>query len=295
MVKKTQIPDAWEDDDWETQADRAAAEPPAPVPAPAPLSKKERIAQHAELNKKIWQAAEEPDNGAPLQYLSQQPTPPLAQPFKAPMTVLARKPMLAKRDPVTGGMANMTLDDSDEEDKKPQETPEEIRARQQREREEKQRRYDEVRAKIFGESGAAGINSKAGSGRSSGATTPGTTTPPRSSGERRGRGRGRGGFRGNDRNARHDRVESGDFHNPKEYKEHNYSGGASLRDEGREKELYDPNFSPRPGSTLEKRTSATASGRSTPRSDEQVIRTPRGPDGSGRGGFGFSRRGARES
>ncbi|KAH6648396.1 hypothetical protein BKA67DRAFT_661376 [Truncatella angustata] len=306
MVKTIAVPDAWEDD-WEAQADRAATEPPAPEPAPAPLSKKERIARHAELNRKIWQAAEEPDNGAPLQYLSQQPAPPLAQQFKAPMTLLSRKPVLAKRNPVTGGMASMTLDDSDDEDKKPQETIEEIRARQQREREERQRRYDEARAKIFGDSGAASGNSKPGSGRNSGTSTPGTTTPPRPGGERRGRGRGRGGHRGGDRNSRpHDRGESGDYQRLKENthqggaslqkpSQNIHQGGASLRDEVREKQLYDPDFSSKPGFSFEKRSAPSTPGRSTPRNDEQVIRAPRGPDGSGRGGFGFVKRGARES
>jgi hypothetical protein len=57
--KAQQVPDAWEDDDWETQADKAAAAEPssAPEPAPAPLSKRERAAQHAESNRKLWEAA----------------------------------------------------------------------------------------------------------------------------------------------------------------------------------------------------------------------------------------------
>ena len=62
MVKKaaSKVPDAWEDDDWETQADRAAAEgtkdeePEEPAPR---LTKAERRAQHAELNRKIWESA----------------------------------------------------------------------------------------------------------------------------------------------------------------------------------------------------------------------------------------------
>ncbi|KAK6200829.1 hypothetical protein LQW54_009493 [Pestalotiopsis sp. IQ-011] len=280
MARKAQLPDAWDDDDWETQADKAAAEPSAPEPAPAPLSKRERAAQHAESNKKLWQAAEEPNNGVPLQYLSQQPEPPLAQTFKAPPIVLARKPVLAKRDPARGGMANLSLADSDDEDKKPQETPEQRKERQKREYEEKQRLYAEARAKIFGESSNGGSgNSKAGSGRSSGTTTPGTTTPPR---DRRGRGRGRGGPRGRGDRIAHHRTDSG------------RSAGTDSRDEGhgRERELYDPNYSPRPAVPVESRTGFPTSGQSTPRKAEQTIRAPRGPDGSGRGGFGFARRGA---
>lgn len=210
------------------------------------------------------------------------------------MKVLARKPVLAKRDPITG-LTNMTMqDDSDDEDKKPQETLDEIRVRQQREREEKQRRYDEVRAKIFGDSAAINSNAKAGSGRSSG-----TSTPPKPSSERRGRGRGRGGVRGNDRNARHERTESGDYQKQKETAQSiaqstAQSGGASLRDEGRDKDLYDPNFSPKPTLATGRRSGASTPGRSTPRIDNQVLRAPRGPDGSGRGGFGFTGSDTRE-
>lgn len=57
MLKRTTVPDAWEDDDWETQADRVVPEPAAPQPAPAPLTKKERFAQHVEFNRKLWEAA----------------------------------------------------------------------------------------------------------------------------------------------------------------------------------------------------------------------------------------------
>lgn len=51
------IPDAW-DEDWETQADRAAQAEQKETPAPqAPKSKAERWAEHRELNRQIWEAA----------------------------------------------------------------------------------------------------------------------------------------------------------------------------------------------------------------------------------------------
>lgn len=51
------IPDAW-DEDWETQADRAAqAEEKEPPATQAPKSKAERWAEHRELNRQIWEAA----------------------------------------------------------------------------------------------------------------------------------------------------------------------------------------------------------------------------------------------
>lgn len=66
------IPDAW-DEDWETQADRAAqAEEKEPPAAQAPKSKAERWAEHRELNRQIWEAAyvfPTPQDFCPLSYL----------------------------------------------------------------------------------------------------------------------------------------------------------------------------------------------------------------------------------
>ena len=56
MPKGASIPDAWEDD-WETQADKAEQEEEAPAAPQEPLTKAERLAQHAESNRKLWQAA----------------------------------------------------------------------------------------------------------------------------------------------------------------------------------------------------------------------------------------------
>ncbi|KAF6808131.1 hypothetical protein CSOJ01_07737 [Colletotrichum sojae] len=299
--KGAAVPDAW-DDDWETQADRLdkqAQSQPEPLSS---LSKAERLARHAESNRKLWEQAYVPsyhpsmpslaplrlpnrDSPAPLPFLESQPSVPLVAGFKPQVKVLSRKPapqMIARRDPVTG-LSQLSLADEDAEDdkveKKPQLTPEEIRAKQQREREEKQRRYDEARAKIFGESNP-----------SSGTSSPGTVTPPRvgnegGRGNNRGRGRGRGGgYRGNP-NRQEDGRRTG-----------------SRPDAGRSsetgRELYDPSYSSRGGPSLQRRgDSGHQSGRSTPRDDDQprqAIRSPRGPDGSGRGGFGFAKRGTRE-
>ncbi len=152
----------------------------------------------------------------------------------------------------------MTLDDDeDEEEKKDQPSPEELRLRAQREREEKQKRYDEVRARIMG--------------TSSGSSSPGTVTPPtediRGS---RGREKGRGVIR---------QLES--------QRPASRSGA---------KELFDSSYTPKPGVSIQKRNGESLrSGQSTPKEDDQVIRAPKGPDGSGRGGFGFAQRGAKTS
>jgi hypothetical protein len=54
---KDRIPDAWDDDDWEQHADRAAKEdPPKPEP-PVFLTRAERLAKHAEEQRKLWESA----------------------------------------------------------------------------------------------------------------------------------------------------------------------------------------------------------------------------------------------
>ncbi|KAI1400317.1 hypothetical protein F4819DRAFT_378954 [Hypoxylon fuscum] len=284
MAKRpsTKVPDAWEDDDWEVQADKAdepelqqpqSQSQSQPQPQPT-LSKAERMAQHAESNRKLWESAEAP--AETFHYLAARSDPPLATGFKPAVKVLSRKP--AQQQGTGGGGAD---DDEDEAKKAPQLTPEEIVAKQQREREERQRRYDEARAKIFGTN----------SNPSSGASTPGAVTPPRSADGRGPRGRGRGGrgggvgvggggHRHNESRGERDRDSS---HTPRPGSQ---SGG---------RELYDPNYALKPSLQLERRGNSNDR-RSTPnpnsREEDQVIRAPRGPDGSGRGGFGFAKRGA---
>jgi hypothetical protein len=54
MGKKTAVPDAW-DDDWDTQADKA--DEAAAAEEQVKISKAERLAKHAEINKQIWESA----------------------------------------------------------------------------------------------------------------------------------------------------------------------------------------------------------------------------------------------
>ncbi|KAI0387411.1 hypothetical protein F5Y04DRAFT_274264 [Hypomontagnella monticulosa] len=287
MAKRTtKVPDAW-DDDWEVQADKVAATETQEEPESQqqePMSRAERLAQHAESNRKLWESAEAPPET--FHYLAARSDPPLATGFKPALKVLSRKP--------TAASSARDLDEDDDAKKTPQLTPEEIQAKQQREREEKQRRYDEARAKIFGTSttGGSGVVS---SNPSSGASTPGAVTPPRSAEGRGPRGRGgRGGGRG--AGAHRHNESRGDRERDRDSNQRpgSQSGGG--------RELYDPNYAPKPGFQLERRGNSNSSEggvplprRSTPREEDQVIRAPRGPDGSGRGGFGFARRGAKGS
>ncbi|KPM34971.1 hypothetical protein AK830_g11588 [Neonectria ditissima] len=265
MGKMTAVPDAWEDD-WESQADKAVDEEPQKEQTgpQAPLSKAQRLAQHAEANRKIWESADSPQT---FHFVEASASVPLASAFKPQVKVLSRKPVIAKRDPVTG----LPIDDGDEETKKEvQLTPEEIRAKQKRDREEKQRRYEEARAKIFGESNP-----------SSGASSPGAVTPPRSDGHfaPRGRGRGRGGGYRNNENRQFDNRQ---FDAPRR----------PLNPSGSGRELYDPNSAPKPETAPQRRANDVPS---PTKAEQNPIRAPRGPDGSGRGGFGFAQRGAKES
>lgn len=183
-------------------------------------------------------------------------------------------------------MSQLSIDDDPGEPKRevPM-TPEEIRAKQKRDREEKQRRYEEARAKIFGESNP-----------SSGTSSPGAVTPPRSDGNHmpRGRGRGRGGYRNNDNRQPDNRQ-----FNDRSYNDRQFEGPRRRNLSGSGRELYDPNFAPKPETTTQRRPVELPSPirTATPRGEQQQppIRTPRGPDGSGRGGFGFARRGGKDT
>ncbi|KAF2970223.1 hypothetical protein GQX73_g3400 [Xylaria multiplex] len=285
--KRTEVPDAWDDDDWQVKADQAAAADPGPEAdeSQTPMTKAQRLAQHAESNKRLWQSAETP--AEPFHFLAARSEPPLATEFKPAVKVLSRKPapkMITKRDPLTGALSQLRVEDEEDDDdgkNKIQLTPDEIRAKHQREREEKQRRYEEVRAKIFGTTPAAS-GSGNGSNPSSGTSTPGNSTPPRSSTDGRGlrgRGRGRGGGSGHRYND--SRGDNSNSQRP----------GSQSGPNGRE--LFDPSYSPKPGFSSERRGGGTpVSGRPVLREEDQVIRSPRGPDGNSRG---FAKRGAKAS
>jgi len=190
-------------------------------------------------------------------FLAARESVPLKTEFKPALKVLSRKPAVQKIDPITG-LAKLTLDDGDdeEEQKKATPTPEELRLQAQRQREEKQRKYEEARARIMG--------------TGSGSSSPRTSTPP--AGQEDGRG-SRGKGRGRDNRAENRRPNS-------------QSGT---------KELFDPGHTPKPGVSIQKRSGeGSRPGTSTPRAEEQILRTPKGPDGSGRGGFGFANRGGKK-
>lgn len=185
---------------------------------------------------------------------------PLKSDFKPAMKVLSRKPR-PKTTNTTAlpDLGQLTLDDDDEDDEN--DTPnatmtmEERQQKAQREREEKQKKYEEARERLFGTESASGTP----------ATSNAVLAVTKQNGESRSRSRNKG--------TREGRPTS--------------SAGNKSR------QLYDPNYTVKSDSLYnQKQETKSASGRSTP-NGQQPIRSPRGPDDSGRGGFGFSPRGGR--
>ncbi|KAI9890728.1 MAG: hypothetical protein M1814_003658 [Vezdaea aestivalis] len=147
-------PSAW-DDDWEAEADKIVqvpkAAPPGEIQRP---SRTERLEKHAESNRQLWQSADKPET---FHYLETQQNVPLQSDFKPALQVLSRKPApkLASRSDGTPGAPRRTIEEEEDEEeerlrKVSAPTPEELRTKAQREREEKQRKYDEARQRLFG-------------------------------------------------------------------------------------------------------------------------------------------------
>jgi hypothetical protein len=167
--------------------------------------------------------------------------------------------VVARRDPISGLEKLVIEDDDDDEEEdlaKKIMTMEERQVKAQREREEKQKKYEEARERILGDSQP-----------SSAVTSLGNITPPavKTAGDR---GRGKG------RSTRENRIP------------------ASTGNKNRQ--LYDPNYTAKPDSPyLQKKESQGSGSRPSTPAEEFIIRSPRGPDGSGRGGFGFGNRGGK--
>ncbi|KAL4867020.1 hypothetical protein BDV12DRAFT_128037 [Aspergillus spectabilis] len=273
MSIKQSVADAW-DDDWESQADKLDTEPTPPPPekkVSSKVSKAQRRAQQMEFNRQLWAEAESPQT---FHFYEATSDVPLKQEFKPTVTVLSRNPQIATRQSSSGvgaaavglGRLDLNADDSDDE-KPPEPTPEERQAMALRNREEKQRKYEEVRERLFGTPSAP----------TSGASSPRSATPPRNEGRGKGRSRGTGreNSNNNNRGARDQSAAS-----------------------GKSKQLYDPSSPSRPTSAHARRDRPQSGERSLsdqPQSPhQQPIRNPRGPDSSGRVGF-RAHRGAKTS
>jgi hypothetical protein len=209
-------------------------------------------------------------------FLQARDSPPLASGIKPAVKVLARRP------PPKASIAKDDEDDSEEEERKRAATDfAERQARAAKEREEKQRKYNEVRERLFGTSNASGGSSSAKEGdeKKKSDSSPGSSSSGLG-------GRDRSGSRNPARGGRGGKARGGalvDGANSPRRKE-----SASPA-----KQLFEPTYSAKPGSIFVQRREAGED--TTARSEDRPIRTPKGPDGSGRGGFGFAPRGGASS
>lgn len=160
-------------------------------------------------------------------------------------------------------MAGLVIDDGDdseEEDRKRKEADFlERQKKAQLGREEKQRKYAEVRERLFGSPASA--SASASPNRDPSAASQNRSGLNMDSRNASRRGRARGGKESNPASATH-----------------------SPARHAHAKQLFDPDYVAKP---------KPHSPRSTGPREEQPIRAPRGPDNSGRGGFGFAPRGGR--
>ncbi|KAK5114839.1 hypothetical protein LTR62_001996 [Meristemomyces frigidus] len=153
MNNKSAVPNTWEDD-WATvPAPVAKTSSPAP---PVKLTKAEKRAQHQELQKQLWDTAENPTRTF---WLETQGVIPNKQELKPQVQLLSRKPQLAKRGDGANGTGDLSIDDGeDSEGERKKKAEADFKARQIRaqiERDEKVKKYAEARERIMGSAGSA--------------------------------------------------------------------------------------------------------------------------------------------
>ncbi|KAI5285139.1 hypothetical protein KEM54_000796 [Ascosphaera aggregata] len=321
------------------------SQPPSQQILTGRAAKAQRRAAQAEFNRQLWAEAEAEQDAYQPYLETRNAGVPLKSEFKPQLKLLSRKPVTtpprssssssfhARQIASSGGVARLisgiqrvTLatpddlgypvddegDDDEEEDERntiPQLTPEERMRKAQAERAEKQRKYEELRQQLFGSATDTApnyshnnfnhhINQKENNNARLGNSVPGSVngytsgvgganggaSGQRNRNNRRGGGGGGGGSGGGHR-----------------------AGSSSSNKE--RKQLYDPNYSPKPSSGVgggrgrggrqqhqsQERDRGTPSQPSPAPCYIMPIRAPRGPDGSGRGGFGFAPRGGRST
>ena len=263
------VPDAW-DDDWSNTADvhlssllnfsnlSQTAQPAESKNLSTKQTKAQKRAAQAEFNRQIWAEAETPQETN--YFLESRNVVPLRQEFKAPPMLLSRKgPIVQKAPKSLNAIGDLSIKDKEESSEDEDEAVAQAKALEAakilaaKEREEKQKKYEERRLELFGPGQ-----------QKSGGSSPNLTPPGSRSATPRGRrGRGRG-------------------HGRKESQLQNQNQGQDLQQESVQqfKEVYDPGYAPKPAMLR----------REPQNKDLQPIREPKAPDGSGRGGAGFVQR-----
>lgn len=172
---------------------------------------------------------------------------PLQSGYTPAVKVLSRKPTAQNIDTATGiGQLNLDDEDDDEEDVKKDKplTAEELQRKAQKDREERQRKYDETRRRL-------------GLGASSTPQTPGNISPLKQPKSNQG--------------SRHQsKTRNGDLRP---------SSAAGVKP----RQLYDPNYQVKPESMFIQRQDSQDGAQSPLPLEQQPIRNPKGPDPVGKG------------
>lgn len=188
------------------------------------------------------------------------------------MKVLSRKPKTVQRNKFAVGANGATLAaDDDSEDEERRANAASLADRQEKariEREAKQKRYAEARERLFGSE----IPSSATP--ATGRASPAGKQHDHRQGHRPSR---RGGIQGG-----HDSSQTSS------------ADQSPARQSISTRQLFDPNQGSRPLALRQNsRADVTVTGNGRAVREMAPTRSPRGPDGSGRGGFGFAPRGGR--
>ena len=204
-----------------------------------------------EQQKRLWDSAENPDR---FHWLETQGVVPLKQEYKPQVTLLSRKPavpVIARND-ATGGVAKLNLDDGgDSEDEDLKKREAELEERQRKAKIER-----EEKQRKYAEARE----------RIMGSSNP-AIPPPTSRDSSHGRETRK--TKAIPNGTRNSQPTSSADQSP-------------ARPGNAEKQLFDPDDM---GRRLPKRESSTLS------KEDMPSRQPRGPESSGRGGFGFASRG----
>ncbi|KAK3725066.1 hypothetical protein LTR37_000576 [Vermiconidia calcicola] len=243
-------------DAWDDDWETIADKSEAKVaePAPAPkLSKAQRRQQHLEQQKQLWDSAENPDR---FHWLETQGVVPLKQELRPQMKLLSRKPVapnIAKKN-AADGMAGLNLEDDDNSE-------DEARKKRESELEERQRKAKlerEEKQKKYAEARE----------RIMGTSNP--VSPAAASRD--------------NSHARENRRSRGKVNGSRNSQPNSSADQSPARQANGDRQLFDPEDMGRRAPNSESPN--------TPK-DDQPARQPRGPESSGKGGFGFASRGGK--
>ncbi|EME88958.1 uncharacterized protein MYCFIDRAFT_192995 [Pseudocercospora fijiensis CIRAD86] len=238
-------------DAWEDDWETLADKPAEPA-KPEPAPKLTKAERRAQHVEQQKQLWDSADNPDRFHWLETQGVVPLKQEFKQPVTLLARKPPTIAKKNTAEGIAKLNL--QDEEDSEEERRKVRESDFEERQRKAKIERAEKERRYAEARERIMGSNSQSPASNS------------RESSQARDNRRGRGGKTPSRRSQPHSPAE----HSP-------------ARQPGADNKLFDPD-------DMSRRLAPKRELNSTVKED-QPLRQPRGPDQSGRGGFGFGNRG----